>query len=70
MHRDKDIFTHIITPILQSYIIIVNINGRNPNVFYVLGICHALGKSVILISQSKKELPFDIIDKILFFIRI
>lgn len=61
------LLTHIITSILQSNIIIANINGRNPNVFYELGICHAIGKSVILILQSKKELPFDVINKNIIF---
>lgn len=60
VYRDKNILSHIVTSILQSKIIIANINGRNPNVFYELGICHAIGKPVILISQTKSDLPFDI----------
>lgn len=40
--------------------IVANIDGRNPNVFYELGIAHALGKEVILIAKSVEEVPFDI----------
>ena len=58
-----DILPSIIKSILESQIVIVNINGRNPNVFYELGIAHALGKKTILISKFGEELPFDIRSK-------
>lgn len=68
-YRDKDILSHIITYIMQSSVIIANINGRNPNVYYELGICHCIGKPVILISKnkSKNNLPFDIQSKNIIF---
>ena len=61
--RDKDILSHIIESIAKSSVIIANINGRNPNVFYELGICHSMGKPVILVSKNKNNLPFDIQSK-------
>lgn len=59
---NDNILSHIIRSILQANIVIVNIDGRNPNVFYELGICHAIGKPIIIISNIgvKGELPFDI----------
>lgn len=60
VYRENNILSHIVKSILQANIIIVNINGRNPNVFYELGICHAIGKPVLIISKSKNDLPFDI----------
>ena len=39
---------------------IANISGRNPNVFYELGLAHALGKPVIIVSESLSDIPFDI----------
>ena len=63
IYRDKDILSHIIISIAQSSVIIANLNGRNPNVFYELGICHSLGKPVILISKNKNSLPFDVQNK-------
>lgn len=58
-----DILPSIIKSILKAQIVIVNINGRNPNVFYELGIAHALGKKTIIISKFGEELPFDIQSK-------
>ena len=37
-----------------------NIDGRNPNVFYELGIAHALDKVTILVTKSIKSVPFDL----------
>lgn len=34
--------------------------GRNPNVFYELGIAHTLGKPVVLITQDTADVPFDV----------
>ncbi len=61
-----DIMMNIVALIVQSEIVIVNINGRNPNVYYELGIAHALGKPTILLSEMSKpieELGFDIRQK-------
>lgn len=60
VYRDGNILSHIIKSILQSNIVIANVNGRNPNVFYELGICHSIGKPVIIVSKTKTGLPFDI----------
>ncbi|WP_157973672.1 hypothetical protein [Tropicimonas sp. IMCC34043] len=43
-----------------SNIVICDLTGKNPNVFYEAGIAHALGKKVILITQSKDDVPFDL----------
>jgi hypothetical protein len=39
---------------------IADLTGQNANVFYELGICHALGKPVLLLAQSTDDLPFDL----------
>ncbi|MEW4231636.1 hypothetical protein [Priestia megaterium] len=62
-HIKGEILPSVMKSILEARIIIVNINGRNPNVFYELGIAHALGKKTILISKFGEELPFDIKSK-------
>jgi hypothetical protein len=56
----KQIFSNILENIVKSRLIIVNIEGRNPNVFYELGIAHALNKPTILISSDIKKVPFDL----------
>jgi nucleoside 2-deoxyribosyltransferase len=40
-------------------VVVADVTGSNPNVFYEIGLAHALGKEVILISQDA-EAPFDI----------
>lgn len=55
-----NILPHIIKKIIQSRVVIANITGRNPNVFYELGIAHALNKPTIIISKNESDIPFDI----------
>ncbi len=40
--------------------VIADCTGRNPNVFYEMGIAHTLGKPVITITQNEVDVPFDI----------
>lgn len=58
-----DIFNQILKTIISAKIIIANITGRNPNVFYELGIAHALNKTVILICEQGSDVPFDLQSK-------
>jgi hypothetical protein len=43
-----------------SRVIVADCTGRNPNVFYEIGIAHTLGKPVILIGQDVGDIPFDV----------
>ena len=44
----------------EARILIAELTGRNPNVFYETGIAHTVGKEVILITQSMDDVPFDL----------
>lgn len=44
----------------ESDLVIADLTGRNPNVFYEVGMCHALNKKVLLLSQSQDDIPFDV----------
>ncbi|NJD68917.1 MAG: hypothetical protein FIA90_09775 [candidate division NC10 bacterium] len=46
--------------ICASRAIIADCTGRNPNVFYEMGMAHVLGKPVILLTQELNDIPFDI----------
>lgn len=56
------IVAKILTSIMKSQYIIVDITKCNPNVFYELGIAHTLkeARNVFLIKQKSYEAPFDI----------
>jgi hypothetical protein len=58
-----DIFPEMLKLIVKANLIIANVNGRNPNVLYELGIAQALDKPVILISSEPDKLPIDIKSK-------
>lgn len=58
--ESSEIFKTVIENIHNSDIIIADITGNNPNVFYELGYAHAIGKKVIIITQDRKDTPFDI----------
>jgi len=63
---DSQILTSLLLDKIVDYIenadlIIADISGRNPNVFYELGIAQTLGKQVILITKDAvSEVPTDI----------
>lgn len=54
-----DITQDILTLIEGSAIIIADLSGANPNVYYEMGLAHARGRIVIPISRDKGNLPFD-----------
>jgi hypothetical protein len=44
----------------QADLILCEMTDKNPNVFYELGLAHALGKPAILLSQRQGDIPFDL----------
>lgn len=44
----------------QSTVALADLTGRNPNVFYELGLAHAIGKAVILVTSNREDVPFDL----------
>ena len=54
------IMEEIWSAIFHAKLCIVDCTGRNPNVFYELGIAHTLGRKTVLIAQSADDIPFDI----------
>ncbi len=58
--HQQNILKDIVTCIYESDLIIADLTGSNSNVFYELGLAHALQKNVILLIQDIDELPFDL----------
>lgn len=46
--------------ITESKVLIAELTSRNPNVFYELGLAHALQKPVVLVSSNEEDVPFDL----------
>jgi len=44
----------------EADVVIAEMTDANPNVYYEVGLAHALNKSVILITRSTENLPFDL----------
>jgi nucleoside 2-deoxyribosyltransferase len=44
----------------EAKVIVADLTERNPNVFYEVGLAHAIGKEVILLAQSVEDIPFDL----------
>lgn len=54
-----DVLEDIWRAINECQLVVADTTGKNPNVFYEIGIAHTLGKRVILISQDSNDIPFD-----------
>jgi nucleoside 2-deoxyribosyltransferase len=54
------IMDDILESIRKADIVLADLTGKNANVFYEVGICHALGKPVLLLAQSIEDVPFDL----------
>ncbi|MDW0358387.1 hypothetical protein Q8G38_03565 [Halomonas venusta] len=59
-HISGDLLPHTLKQLCKARLVIANIDGRNPNVFYELGIAHAIDKGTILVSKSLDEVPVDL----------
>lgn len=57
---NHDVITDIWSAIVASKILVADCTGRNPNVFYEIGLAHAIGKPVVLITQQSEDIPFDL----------
>jgi len=58
--KNPAVIQDVVSLIDSSKILICDCTGRNPNVFYEIGIAHALGRETILITQSESDIPFDL----------
>lgn len=60
LYRPSTIVNDIWAYTRQANIILADLTGKNPNVFYELGLAHALAKPAILIAESMEDVPFDL----------
>lgn len=60
INNSQNILSDIVQSIANSDLIVADLTGANPNVYYELGIAHALKRPVIMLTQDIEDLPFDL----------
>ena len=66
VRADNDIFgagkimDQVWSGINAAKVLVAELTTKNPNVFYELGIAHALHKPVVLVSSNEGDVPFDL----------
>lgn len=60
IESQSNILRDIICGILESDLIVADLTEANPNVYYELGLAHALEKKTILLCQELNDIPFDL----------
>lgn len=58
--ENPSIIQDVVSLIDKAAVVICDCTGKNPNVFYEIGIAHSLGREVILITQKAEDIPFDV----------
>jgi DNA-binding transcriptional ArsR family regulator len=56
----RSIVSDIWAAVCAARIVVADCTGRNPNVFYEIGLAHTVGRPVILITQTDDDVPFDL----------
>ena len=66
VRADADIFAtgkimdQVWSGINAAKVLVAELTTRNPNVFYELGLAHAMKKPVVLVSAKEEDVPFDL----------
>lgn len=56
----QEVMADVWSALIDTKLVIADCTGRNPNVFYELGLAHAIGKPAIVITQNGEDIPFDL----------
>jgi hypothetical protein len=60
LFRSSNIVHDIWHLVVSAKVLLADLTGKNPNVFYELGLAHAARKPVLLLTQSLEDVPFDL----------
>lgn len=55
-----NIVAGIVRDLNDAYVVLADLTDRNANVFYELGVRHALTNRTIIIAQDRRDIPFDL----------
>jgi hypothetical protein len=59
IHESGSIMRQVLVQLHSAPLVLADLTTQNPNVFYELGVRHAMGKRSILVGQSPQDSPFD-----------
>ena len=60
LYAPHPIMLDVQNSILEADLILCEMSERNPNVFYELGLAHAIGRPSVLVSRNEEDIPFDL----------
>ncbi|MFC9790866.1 hypothetical protein [Rhodococcus sp. NPDC127528] len=60
--KSGNISNQIVTELIEADLVIADLTGHNPNVFYELAIRHSFAKPYIQLMQVGQDIPFDVIN--------
>jgi hypothetical protein len=60
LFRSSPIVADIWNCVQKASVILADLSTKNPNVFYELGLAHAVGKPVVLVANTIDDVPFDL----------
>lgn len=60
LYRPSTIIHDIWAYTQSAKLVLADLSGKNANVFYELGLAHALAKPAILVTESIEDVPFDL----------
>lgn len=52
----------VIQLLVEAPLVVADLTGANPNVYYELAIRHAVGKPIIQLIAKNEKIPFDVVD--------
>jgi len=59
IHESGSIMRQVLLQLHSARLVLADLTTQNANVFYELGVRHAMGKRTILVGQSPQDSPFD-----------
>lgn len=60
IYTKQSIIQDVWKSIRRARVIVAELSGRNPNVMYEIGMAHAIGKPIVLLTREQEDIPFDL----------
>lgn len=60
IYTQQSIIEDIWNSIRKCRFVLAELTGKNPNVLYEIGLAHAIGKPIVIITRNSDDVPFDL----------